>query len=247
MSGAVRTEYGTDAITAGDDYILYYDPARTVPSPRLIIALHGHNNTATQLVPLHNFIGRHLTALVRSGRYMVLGIAAKGGVSWSDPAAVQAVADAVTYGVTRGAASGKYGIVGYSMDGLLSWNVIKRDAAHVAGATLWAPCSDLDWAYNANGTYQSEIVAAFGSYAATAGYRVHDEPSTFHSLSVPVKVLHATDDSVVPYSQSTGFLAAVNNPLMTSRAPDFTGDHTGQFQNVPDAETVAFFDACTWS
>lgn len=246
---SVRSEYGVDQVVVGEDYLLHYNPSeRFDGTSRLIITTHGHSGTASQWLQSHTFIGRHACALVRTGRYMVLAVSAAGGTAWSDPAALSSITAGVTYGHTRGAATGKYGLMGYSMGGLTVFNRIKRDAANIAGAMVWAPLTDLTWAHSGvNGTWTTEIETAYGSWAASAGYRVADEPATFHSLSVPVNIVHATDDSVVPYSQTTSFLSAVNNPLFTLRKPDVTGDHTGLFQNTTDLETLTFFDNLAWS
>lgn len=243
---AVVSRYGVDASTVGEDYLLFTNPAwRSNAQPRLIVATHGRSNTASQWVQTSDFLGRHAVALVETGRYMVLSVSAGGPTAFSNPASQTSIANGVAYGQSLGARAGKYGMIGYSMGGLAVWNRIKRDPANIAGAWLWSPLSDLAWA-NTNPTYTPEIAASFGSYTASAGYRVADEPATFTNLSVKVKVAHPTDDATVPYSQSSLFLAAVNNPLMSMRTPDIVGGHTGQMRAVPDAEIVAFFDSLNW-
>lgn len=245
---SVRSEYGVDKVVAGEDYLLHYNPAEKFDgTSRLVIALHGHNGTASQLAQNHAFVGRHAAALVRSGRYMVLAVSAGGGVAWSNPASQTSIAAGVTYGASRGAKSGKYGLLGYSMGGFTALNRVKRDAANVAGALLWAPLTDLAWANSSNGAWATEIATAFGSYAATAGYRVSDEPATYSATNVPIRIVHATDDATVPYSQSTSFVAATSSPNITVRTPAITGGHTGLFKNVSDEETIAFFDSLSWS
>jgi len=246
---SVRSEYGVDQVVVGEDYLLHYNPAeRFDGTSRLIVCTHGHGATASQWLPNHTFIGRHAAALVRTGRYMVLAVSASGGVSWSDPAALASIASGVTYGHTRGAATGKYGIMGYSMGGLTAFNRLKRDSANIAGMMVWAPLTDLTWAHSGvNGTWTTEIETAFGSWANSAGYRVADEPATFTAINVPVNIVHATDDTVVPYSQTTSFLSSVNNKAFTLRQPDVTGGHTALFQSTTDLETLTFFDNLAWT
>lgn len=254
MTG-VRSEYGVGAISAGQDYILHHHTnERFDGTSRLIIATHGHGGSAAHLQQNAQFNGRPLFAAVASGRYMVLGINAAGPATFGNQASVDSVkTDALAYGRSRGARGGKYAVCGYSMGGGVALNVVKQDYANVAGALLYAPLSDLDWAYNTaghspvsgSGVYPGEINTAFGSYAATAGYRIWDEPASFRH-GVPILIAHATDDATVPYSLSTSFVASVNQPYVTVRSPDITGGHTGLFANVPDEAVVAFFDSLPW-
>lgn len=259
MTG-VRSEYGVGAIATGEDYILHYSTnERFDGTSRLIVATHGHGGSAAHLQQNAAFNGRPLFAAVsadrfRAGpRYMVLGINAAGPATFGSQASVNAVLAAVTYGRARGARTGKYALCGYSMGGGIALNAVKQDYTNIAGALLYAPLSDLDWAYSTTGhtpkannaTYTSEINTAFGSYAATAGYRIWDEPTSFRN-GVPLKICHATDDGTVPYSLSTSFISNVNRSYVALRSPDITGDHTGLFANIPDAEVVAFFDSLSW-
>jgi hypothetical protein len=227
---------------------------------RLVIALHGHGTPGLDSQGALQFaqnptVGTVPMALARTGRYIVCSIQAAGAAAWSKPAALTAINAAVTAARTRGAKTGKYGLLGYSMGGLTAANQLKRDAANIAAVWTWAPAIDIDFAYSTgghspianNGTWTTEINTAFGSYAATAGYRVWDEPATYAALTVPWRIAHATDDSVVPYSISSTFVAAVNTSYVTLRSPAITGDHTNLFAQVPDDEVVRFFDSATWN
>lgn len=193
-------------------------------------------------------------ALARTGRYVVLAIDASGQTAWSSPAALNDISSAVTAARNRGVKSGKYGLLGWSMGGLTVANRIKRDAPNIAAAWTWAPAIDLDYVYSTAGhvpianvpAWTTEVDAAYGSYAATAGYRVHDEPASYQGLGVPWKIVHATDDNVIPQSISTSFVAAVNDSHISMRTPDVVGSHTNLFQYIPDAEIVAHFDSGSW-
>jgi hypothetical protein len=193
-------------------------------------------------------------ALARTGRYVICSIEAAGPVSWSKQAAVDAAVNAVTAARTRGVKTGKYGVLAWSMGGQIAANLLKQQHANIAGMWTWSSMLDLDWAHSTaghnpianNGTWTTEIETAFGSWAASAGYRVWDEPATFQGLGVPWKVCHATDDATVPYSVSSSFVANVNDSNVTMRAPAVTGDHLGLFQNVDPSEVVGFFDSLSW-
>jgi dienelactone hydrolase len=193
-------------------------------------------------------------ALARTGKYVVCAIQADGATSWSNPRVMTAINAAVTAMRTKGAKTGKYGLLGWSMGGLETANQIKRDSANIAAAWTWAPAIDLDYIFSTaghtpianNATWTSEATTAFGSYAASAGYRVWDEPASYRSLGVPWKICHATDDTMVPQSISTSFVTAVADSNITMRTPDVTGNHTGLFSNIPDSEIVAHFDSGNW-
>lgn len=257
MTG-VRSEYGVGAIAVGEDYVLHYGTnERFDGTSRLIIATHGHGGSAAHLQQNAAFNGRPLFAAVSADRhragpsYMVLGINAAGPATFGNQASVDAVLAAVTYGRSRGARTGKYALCGYSMGGGVALNTVKQDYARIAGALLYAPLSDNDWANSTaghapvanNSTYTSEIATAFPS--GLAGYRIWDEPASFRN-GVPLKICHATDDTVVPYSLSTSFVSSVSQSYVTLRTPDITGNHTGLFANIPDSEVVAFFDSLSW-
>jgi alpha-beta hydrolase superfamily lysophospholipase len=258
----IRTEYtvGKAGVVGEAEVVSFNTREKWDGTSRLIICLHGHGtpgqdlNNPLQFVQNVNFAGQAASALARTGRYIICAIQAAGSVAWSKPAALAAIDTAVAAMRTRGAKAGKYGIIGYSMGGLTAFNKLKRDAANIAAMWTWAPAVDLDYVRNTaghvpasgNNTWQAEVDAAFGSYAASAGYRVWDEPASFRNLGVPVKVCHATDDNVIPNSISTSFVAAVNDPNITMRTPDVTGSHTALFAYVPDAEVVAFYDAANW-
>lgn len=258
-----RTEYSIGrAGVAGEAEVVSYNhhTEKWDGTSRLIICLHGHGTVGQDLNnPLQfnqnvGFAGQAATALARTGRYIICSIQAGGSTAWSKPAVMANIDSAVTALRARGCKAGKYGLLGYSMGGLAALNKLKRDAANIAAMWLWAPAADLDFIYSTaghvpvanNAGWTAEVDASFGSYAATAGYRAWDEPASFRNLGVPTKICHATDDAVIPRSLSTDFVAAVNDPSITLRAPDVVGGHTGLFANVPDAEIIAFYDAANW-
>jgi len=251
----IRTEIkvGTAGVSGESSCWTYNSGELWDGSSRLIIALHGHGGDCTQYNQ-NVASGLGPMALARTGRYIVVAIDANGVASWSNPTVMTDIQAAVNAARARGARPGKYGLLGWSMGGLEVANKIKRDAPNIAAAWTWAPAIDLDYVYSTaghvpianNAAWTSEVNAAFGSYAATAGYRVHDEPASYQDLGVPWKICHATNDSVIPQSISTSFVAAVNDPDISMRTPDVVGDHSGLFQYITDAEIVAHFDSGNW-
>lgn len=65
-----------------------------------------------------------------------------------------------------------------------------------------------------------------------------------YNLGVPILINHASDDTTVPVGASTYFDSVCQAVSLRSPAP--TGDHVGQFANVPVSETVAFFSSLAW-
>lgn len=250
---------GKAGVTGETEVVTYSTGEKWDGTSRLIIALHGHGTPGQDTVTPHQYnqntgSGRGAMALARTGRYIVCSLQAGGATSWSKPAVMTAIDSAVTALRTRGAYAGKYGLLGWSMGGLEVANKIKRDYSRIAAAWTWAPALDLDYVFSTaghtpssgNASWASEVTAAFGSYAATAGYRVWDEPASYRNLGVKWKLCHATNDSVIPQSISTSFVAAVNDSMITMRTPAVVGDHTALFQYVPDDEIITHFDSAVW-
>lgn len=257
----IRSEYTLSSAGTSGEYACWTYNAGELwdGTSRLIVALHGHGTAGQDAVGSLTFnqnlgAGAGAMALARTGRYVVCSIQAGGASSWSKPAVMTAINAAVAAARTRGAKTGKYGLLGWSMGGLEVANQIKRDAPNIAAAWTWAPAIDLDFIFSTaghtpianNATWTTEATTAFGTYAASAGYRVADEPASYRGLGVPWKIAHATDDSVVPQSISTSFVAAVNDPSISMRTPAIVGDHTNLFQYIPDAEIVSHFDSASW-
>jgi dienelactone hydrolase len=259
---SIRTEYtsGT-AGTPGEFATWTYNAGEQWDgTSRLIICLHGHGQPGQDAIGSLAFNqntgpGAAPMALARTGRYVICSIQAAGSAAWSKQAALDAINAAVIAARKRGVRPGKYGIIGWSMGGLTLANQVKRDFANIAAAWEWCGAKDLDFVFSTaghvpssgNATWGTEATAAFGSYAASAGFRVWDEPAAYRNLGVKWKICHATNDSVIPYSISADFVAAVADPNVSLRAPDVLGDHTGLFAYIPDDEVVAHFDSGVWN
>lgn len=207
-----------------------------------ILCLHSHNAVLDQFTPgVHTDAdpGGHVWMLAQAGYILVAG--ELGGISpWFNATEMARIDELYSYALSIGAKSGKVGIMGYSMGGGAALNWIKRNVAKVSAAWLWSPVTDLDWARTAQASWGTEIAADYPS--GSAGYNIHDEPASWRGIGIPIEIAHATDDTVVPSSQSDAFVSAVNDPLVTKRTVS-TGDHVDLFKNVPESETVQFFKA----
>lgn len=246
--------------TPGETAVLTYNTGELWDgTSRLVICLPGHGTPGNNTGPVQQYnqntmCGIVAAALARTGRYVVCALQADGATSWSNPRVDAAILAALPIMRARGVRPGKYGGNGYSMGGLGMANHLKRHSADVAAVMTWAAAINLYYVYSeasspikaGNANWTSEVDAAYGSWGATAGYRVSDEPQTYRGLGVPWKLVHATDDNVIPYSVSRDFVTNVNDPNVTLRQPDILGSHTGLFLNVPDAEIVAHFDSGNW-
>ncbi len=240
--------------TVGEQAIWTYNiDERWDGTSRLAILLPGHGDGVSQFAS-NTTGGTVATALARTGKWVAVAIEAAGPVSWGNQAEVDAIEAARVAGVARGAFGPKCAVLGYSMRGLGAANYYKQHDDKLGALVTFSGVVDLDWAYGTGGhspvaspDYHAEIDTAFGSYAATAGFRVWDEPETFQGGSVPWRLYHPTDDSTVPYALATAHVAAVDDPMVTLRSPDITGDHTGFWGNIPAGEIVTFLDAGDWS
>jgi alpha-beta hydrolase superfamily lysophospholipase len=256
----VRSQYGVGLSTANEkELVIRQRMYQASGSARGIILLHGHGADAMTW-QVGTGIGDFAQSLAAAG-FLIQSIDAGGPSAWSNSSSMTAITNAYNRLVgSLGAASGKVGIMGWSMGGLAGLNWMKRNPTLVGGAWLWAPCTDLDWAHRTSGytpaysyftagsSYQAEIDTAYGgNYNTNAiGYKVYDEPASWRAVC-PIKIAHATDDTTVPYAQSSSFVANVNDALVSMRSPDVTGGHTGLFNNVETSEVVSFFESATWN
>lgn len=265
MSQYASRGVGYSGTTPTENMLLIREKSAPLDGTRKgILCFHGHGGTCDQFDPNGPSSslgpGYHAWQLAEAG-FLVGAIDDAGGTAWSDQSAMDRATDGYSWLGSVGARSGKVGLVGWSMGGLTVLNWIKRNPTLVAGAWLWAPCSDLDWANSTsgytpayggsvanNGTWSTEIQADYNPYAsASNGFRVRDEYASWQGLGVPIKVCHASDDTTVPVAQSqTGFVPGVNDSSVTLRSPVPTGNHSGLFGSVPASEVLAFFEGLSW-
>lgn len=253
MTKSVRTEYVVDKHQVGENAVVYYEHGEKWDgTSRLIVCFPGHNGGAATYQQAAGWASTGLMALVRTGKYVAIATDAGGFGSWGNPASVTSGWNGVGYMRTRGCKPGKVGVYMYSMGTLAGCNFIKAHSADVAAALSWAGVYDGDFVNSTaghtpvanNGTWTTEYTTAFGSYAASAGSRVWDEPSTFRGLGIKWKAIHATDDSAVPYSISQKFVADVGDKDMTLTTT--TGGHVSLFSTIPDKDIVDHFDSANW-
>lgn len=255
----VKVEFSTStAGTAGETACWVYNVGEKWDGTSIpVICLHGHGTvgqdapTPLQFAP-DGLAGRHLYELVKEGGFVGLSLQAGGAASWGKPSVYTAIVNAAAAAVTRGCRPGKVAAVGYSM-GAFEWlNMLKLAASmglSIGALWLWAALPDLDYARSTAGhdpvagnpTWTTEIDTAFGSYAATAGYRIWDEPQSFRGLKVPTRIAHAIDDATIPFAITKKFVEDVNDPSIRLYKPDLTGGHTGLFPNVPYRDFVGHF------
>lgn len=260
QSSAVElSESGTGLFgTPNDMSVTMYSTPKT--TKKVIIALHGRYLTSITWGPITSPTAyEHVRALLRRG-YAVVSIDAGGLTPWSNALSMTAINNAVDIALARFGGT-KVGLLGFSMGGLEALNYIKRYPSKVAGAMLWAPCTDLKWAYNLSGyvpayplggltadsAFISEINAAFsctsGTFlSATAGYRIVDEYATWKNKA-PIKLIHATDDNVVPIGQAREFIAGVDDPFVTME--EVVGGH-GAWNGIDPKYSSNFFRSLTF-
>ena len=243
---SIRTLYGTSLYQSGEASLLIYRKDTLFNgTAKGILAFHGHGASAAVFTPEatgNTFaIGTHAAALAEAG-YIVASIDAGGGVAWGNSAAMTAVTNAYDWLTsTVGAATGKVGLLGWSMGGLTALNWAKSNKPKVATCYLFAPATDLDY-FHDNATYTAEIDAAYGgNYAINSvGYNPIDDASTFTNAGIPMRLLHGTADAMVPPAQTTTYVAAVNDSEVTEKVLTGAG-HTGQFGYISVDETAHYF------
>lgn len=261
------TAYETGIYQAGEGGLLTTDGRNhAAQSLRAVIQIHGRGGTATGWGPTdagNSF--EHARLLAETGRYAVYAIDAAGLATWSDPAAITAIDNAVTHALATFGSGTKVGLMGASMGSGATLNYIKAHPTRVCGAQLWCPSTDLDWAYSLSGytpaygsalpnnaTWTADITTDYGitggnpgNYTTqAAGHRIRDEYATWRNF--PLQVLQADNDSVIPTAQTDAFVTGVGGTAL-SRVRTATGDHTGVWAKVDPAVTLAFYDSLTWN
>ena len=231
-------------VTGGQKAVLF-QPRAWMPNGagKGILAQHGHGADALQFTAATDTIGDHASKLADAGFAVLAGDEA-GGASWGGAAAMTAMDDLYAYLQTGPSKcrSGRVGLFGWSMGGLVALNWMKRNPTKVGCVWLWSPVTDLDWA-RTQAAWTAEVNAAYGGdYSTSGGYRVHDEPASFRGIA-PIRIAHATDDAVVPFAQSQAFVTAVNDPEVSLHSTSLVGGHTDLFRHVSASDISDFFAA----
>lgn len=235
-----------------------------------LIICHGHNATATQFEQDSQAQSIFVKAAADAGM-IVLSIDAAGQQAFGNSAVMTAITNAYNWLTgAGGAATGKVGLMGWSMGGLSVLNWIKRNAAKCGPAWLWTPVSDLDFFHNAGysapystgytnttysgsagnvapGGFAAEIDTAYGgNYAANSvGFRVHDEYASWAGIGVPIKVCAPPDDNVIPMAMNQAFVTGVNDPNVTFLQAA-QGSHTQLFNFITPAAVLAHYNSIAW-
>lgn len=256
----ITTEFTTGtAGQVGDTACWTYNNAEKWDGTSRVVGLaHGHG-TGSQLggSQFDQNTGAGLTAiaLARAG-YIVVAPDMGGGATWGNATARDRLRSAVLAAQTRGGKSGKYGLGGWSMGCAAVLNLAKQHPTEVSAMWLWAPITDGDFVHSTaghtplanNASWTTEYETAFTNYAGSAGFRIWDEAATtFHNLGPKIRIAHATNDSVVPYSCSTSFVTSANDANVDLYSTSLTGDHTALFANVPDHAILEFYGSATWT
>lgn len=218
---------------------------------RAILTAHGHGGDSKSFASQGGAMADHPRAWADRG-YVVGCI--DNGTEWFDDDAIARQNALRTRLVSVLGCTPRVGLSGMSMGGGTALAYLLLNPTLVACAFVFAPALDLRWLGSAAGytpPYSTDSLTPSATWASElstdypSGYTSHDPMqniAAYRNLA-PVKVTHATDDTLLPYDSSRYFVAQVNDPEVTFRTPDVTGGHSTLFiSNVPTAETLAFFD-----
>lgn len=97
----------------------------------------------------------------------------------------------------------------------------------------------------AGGSIIANSTVSMAYATAAVGYDAMKRLADFHSLSIPLQIIHPSDDATVPQAVTPAFLAGANNPRFAS-VTSITGGHSGSFFQRPAASTVTFFRSLTY-
>lgn len=158
---------------------------------------------------------------------------------------------------TLGCKAGPVGGSGMSMGGGTILAFFLLNPGKLAAIYAFAPGLDLQWlgskaGYNPPYAVNAGVLAPDPAWATElgtdypTGYTAHDPMeniAAYRNPGIPIKIVHGTDDTLVPYNASTYFVAQVNDPKVTMRTPDVTGGHSVLLMdNIPVKETLDFFN-----
>ena len=200
---------------------------------------HGHGGDDTQARQGFYFAGHELLA---DKGFAVLACSL--GDTWAASSGMTILTAGYTHLTsTVGVAGTKVCGIGSSMGGLnlLRWTA--ENPSLVNCLFLFNPVTDLDWAEQ-QGSWTAEIQALYGG--SHANYLTNGSPRSPKNTPASfrngpyIQIVHPTDDAVVPSSQSTAFVAAVNDTRVTMRSTDVTGGHTGGQTSVLPSESFEF-------
>jgi pimeloyl-ACP methyl ester carboxylesterase len=185
---------------------------------RGVIYCHGRNDDAT--APRHYAsIGELRLVNAVAEVFPVLSIDAGGVLTYGNSTAVARVADAVTYlQGTLGAKAGTVLLIGASMGCLTALNYAKANPSKVGAIVTVNSAVDLnDIVTNNRGGLAAEVNTAYGGTYVEATNGPTSNPANYAaSLSVPIRLHYATDDTLAIPSTVTTFAATAQNATAVS-------------------------------
>lgn len=192
---------------------------------RVIICPHGHAIASTVGTALQfGMVGSLYDiprALAEAG-YYVLGVDAGGGANWGGPLAMMRMSEAYAWATSISATvkgRPKVALMPWSMGGTAALNWIKRNPSLVAGAVMWSPVTDNEWAHGTGG-----YTPAYSTGGIVTSYA--SELDTAFNVTGTVTVKNAGPGSVV----STPSSLQLNQSVKT------VGTY-GTYQGVPQSGT----------
>lgn len=142
-----------------------------------------------------------------------------GGQTWGNDTAINAVGQARTFlHGAGGAKAGKDVLVGVSMGFLAAMNYARAFPGNVAGVVGILPVSDLnDIVTNNRGGFAGNVHAAYGGTYVEAVHGLTHNPTNYAAtITVPVRLYYAINDTIVIPSTVTGLAAAIPGATATS-------------------------------
>jgi alpha-beta hydrolase superfamily lysophospholipase len=215
-------------------------------SERALLTFHGHGADAYTWRPGVIGSGNVARRLAELG-WVIVSDDFGGVTPWANDAAL---ADAdVVHGFATGSSTihapncqPVVDIMGWSMGGLTALNWIKRNAAKVHRAVLWAPATHITTFHDTNSGYATEIEADYGGAAAWAasivGHEPSSEPANYRGLP-PIRIYQGDADPTVPLAQTQSFVDAVNDPNLAIHVLP-GGTHTNLFGLVNPDDIAEF-------
>jgi dienelactone hydrolase len=234
---------------------------------RIIIAPHGHGGDSNFIRmegrfhtnPGSAWLADHSRVWADAG-YVVgcIETGPQGHVDeWFDNDAIDRQNALINYlQTTLGCKVGRVGFSGMSMGGGTALAYYILNPGKVSAMYIFAPATDLQWlgskagyvppySINAGVTAPDPTWATELSTDYPSGYVTHDPIENipaYRNPGIKIKIVHGTDDTLIPYNASTYFVNQVNDPNVTMRSPDVTGGHSVLLiDNIPTKETLNFF------
>ena len=134
-------------------------------------------------------------------------------------------------GAAVGAKAGKVVLLGVSQGALNALAYAGRYPANVAGVQAYLPNTSLA-ATKANSGYTAQVNAAYGGNYTDATYGAQHSPEIMmnaaaNPYTMPINLIYASDDPVIPQSYPTAFRDTVNGRTGTNNVQLINGGAVG--------------------